>query len=86
MNAQAHCAEPYGSPIDVPGAQNVPQPGGGHGDPAAGVGADPTSGGAHHKPPAGSPGSTPPGGPAPLPALPLTAPPPLSSLAQILLP
>jgi len=74
VNAQAHCAEPYNSPIDVRGAQNVPQPGGGHGDPAAG--------GAHHT----SPVSTPPGGVLPLPVLPPTAPLPLSSLAQILLP
>ncbi len=73
VNAQAHCAEPYNSPIDVRGAQNVPQPGGGHGDPAAGVGGDH---GAADRDPA----------PVPLPAQLPTVPLPLSSLAQILLP
>jgi len=73
VNAQAHCAAPDNSPIDVRGAQNVPQPGGGHGDPAAGS----AGGSAAHRPP-----------PAlPLPAVPIpTVPLPLSSLAQILLP
>ena len=76
VNAQAHCAEPYLSPIDVRGAQNVPQPGGGHGDPAVGgAGGGDTGGTAHREPP-----------PArlsvPLPTEPL----PLSTLAQILMP
>lgn len=72
-NAQAHCAEPYYSPIDVRGAQNVPQPGGGHGDPA--IGGDAASRAHREQPPAPSTG-------VPLPTAPL----PLSSLAQILLP
>jgi len=76
VNAQAHCAEPYLSPIDVRGAQNVPQPGGGHGDPAVGgAGGGDTGGTAHREPP-----------PARL-SVPLpTGPLPLSTLAQILMP
>jgi len=79
VNAQAHCAEPYLSPIDVRGAQNVPQPGGGHGDPAVGGGGGGGDGGgdaskAHRKPPR-----------EPTPDAPLPTPLPLSSLAQILM-
>ena len=80
VNAQAHCAEPYYSPIDVRGAQNVPQPGGGHGDPAVGGGdGGGGDGGAARMPPPATPGVP---LPVPLPTEPL----PLSSLAQILLP
>ena len=76
MNAQAHCAEPYYSPIDVRGAQNVPQPGGGHGDPAVGSGGDASAARRGHPLTGSATGTT------PLPTVPL----PLSSLAQILLP
>jgi phospholipid/cholesterol/gamma-HCH transport system substrate-binding protein len=73
VNAQAHCAEPYSNPIDVRGAQNVPQPSGGHGDPAVG-GDGGGAGTAHRRPP-----------PAP-PVVSLPTRLPLSSLAQILMP
>jgi phospholipid/cholesterol/gamma-HCH transport system substrate-binding protein len=78
VNAQAHCAEPYNSPIDVRGAQNVPQRGDGRGDPAAGDADDQGAGGAHRTPSG-------PAAPLPPPALP-GAPLPMSSPAQILLP
>jgi phospholipid/cholesterol/gamma-HCH transport system substrate-binding protein len=73
LNRDAYCAEPPGSPINVRGAQNVPDAETPQPPADAQVGGSPRA--------AGSAGP----GPLPLPTAPVDSLPPLSSLTQILL-